>query len=57
MKVTIDKSGKLTITAETQLEDFALMKWYDDYFNQKTAVLAVQTTDQSQFENGFMGDE
>lgn len=31
MKTTINWAGRLTIEAETEMEQFALKKWWDEY--------------------------
>ena len=38
MKAEIDESGKLSVTAETSLESFALARWWDDYAAQDSYV-------------------
>jgi len=44
MKAELDSKGKLEITAETELESYALSKWVEDW-NEKKAVLSVQTVE------------
>jgi len=44
MKVKLDSKGKLEITAETELESYALSKWYEDWYAKK-ATLSVHTVE------------
>lgn len=42
MKAEINKDGVLQITPETELEQFALEKWSEDYFDPPTSFASLQ---------------
>lgn len=42
MRVNIDKNGRLTIHAETEIESYTLKKWHEDWLDNK-AVFTVKT--------------
>jgi len=39
MKAGIDATGRLTIKAETDLEHYALSKWWDDWQEHKVCLM------------------
>lgn len=42
VKVMIDAKGVLTVSAESDIEHYALAKWWDDW-QQKKAVICIET--------------
>ncbi len=45
MRAEIDENGKLTVTAETPTERFALSQWWEDFNGLKKYTFAVVTVD------------
>lgn len=41
MKVTINQNGNLELTPETELENYALDKWYEGYTNKGKETISV----------------
>ena len=60
MKATIKKDGYLVIKAETELESYALGKWFDDNFNRalgSAALVLDRSLDQDGTNDNIKKDE
>ena len=59
MKATINFHGELKVTAENDLESYALNRWADEYFklaNEKPSRIATLMTEYPVFEEQNQGE-